>query len=209
MNANYTLERLPHPDLDCGVYLLDFEQSIYAWSSIRGNSLRRWDSKRGIWDDQPPRGVIRLRSGDGVMRLGSGQLVFANDSVTYDGQRILTPPARGQYSNFYYANGILFFYHTDPDASNGFTRVYACPWTPESAGLIELSRATALNAKYIGETPFAWGQFAGSVLTVSNNGGVYSFDGANWKGLYARSADGAAITTAPTSSTSNENAIAK
>ncbi len=181
--ARYTLERLPHPDLDCGVYLLDADQTLYAWSSTRGNSLRRWNDEKRQWTDEPPEGVQRLRSGDGVMRLGSGRLVFANDSVTYNGQAILSPPARGEFYNFYYAFGSLFFYHTDRTETNGFTRIYACSWAPESAGPIDLANAVVLNAKYVGETPFGWGQFSGSVMTVSNLGGVYTFDKGDWKVL--------------------------
>ena len=84
-SAKCTLERLPHPDLDCGVYLLDFNQTLYAWSSIRGNSQRRWNADDGRWDEQPPPGVARLRSGEGVMRLGRGLLVFFNGTVTFNG----------------------------------------------------------------------------------------------------------------------------
>jgi len=40
-----------------------------------------------------------------------------------------------------------------------------------------------MDAKYLGATPFAWGQFKNEVLTVSNYGGVYAFDGATWKTL--------------------------
>ena len=182
-SANYTLERLPHPDLDFGIYLFDFNQTLYAWSSIRGNSQRRWNADDGRWDDHPPPGVARLRSGEGVMRLGRGLLVFFNGTVTFNGWTILPPPSQGRYYNFYYAAGRLFFFHTHRDEASGFTRVYACPWMPESGDPVDLSRAAVLDARYVGETPFAWGQFAGSVLTVSNNGGVYAFDGTEWKVL--------------------------
>lgn len=187
--AKMTVERLPHPDLDSGVYLLDIDQTLFAWSSVRGNSLRRWDAAAKRWLDQPPEGVTRLRSGDGVMRIGRGRLVFANNSVTFDGHTILSPPQRGDFYNFYYAAGRLFFYHTDRDAAAGFTRILACPWTPESREAIDLENATVQSAKYVGETPFAWGQLDGRVLTVSNNGGAYLFDPAESAWRVLREAD--------------------
>ncbi len=179
----FETERLPHPDLDCGIYLLDLNQRIHAWSSVPGNSLRVWDADAEAWHDTPIPKTGRVRSGDGIMRLGKGALTFTGNQVAYGDRIILSPPEVGRYYNFYYAHGRLFFYHTHRVEPGGFTRVYACPWTPESAGPIDLEQATVLTAKYVGATPFAWGQFEGSVLTVSNFGGVYVFDGSDWTTL--------------------------
>ncbi|GIS58964.1 MAG: hypothetical protein CM1200mP2_11890 [Planctomycetaceae bacterium] len=37
--------------------------------------------------------------------------------------------------------------------------------------MIDVSRGVALEAKYVGATPFAWGQFGGEAMTVTNQGG--------------------------------------
>jgi hypothetical protein len=181
--ARFTTERLPHPDLDCGIYLLDLNQKLYAWSSVRNNSVRLWDTVTRKWNDAPIPKTGRVRSGDGIMRLGDGVLTFTANQVAFNDRIILSPPELGRYYNFYYAAGRLFFYHTYRAETDGFTRIYACPWTTDSNGPIDLNQATVLQAKYVGATPFAWGQFRGSVLTVSNYGGVYVFDGSAWNTL--------------------------
>ena len=179
----FTIDRLAHPDLDCGVYLFDLNERLYAWSSVRNNSVRSWDSQSQQWKPEPSPKTGRLRSGDGIMRLGTGTLAFSNNQAAYNAQSILTPPRRGRYYSFYYAAGHLFFYHTHKEQPDVFTKIYACPWTADSPGPIDLSQAVVMDTKYVGETPFAYGQFEGSVLTVSNQGGVYVFDGSRWKTL--------------------------
>jgi hypothetical protein len=179
----FATERYPHPDLDCGVYLFGMNQKLYAWSSVRSNSVRLWDGGNQKWNDAPIPKTGRVRSGDGMMRLGDGILTFTGNQVAFNDRIILKPPKLGRYYNFYYAAGRLFFYHTYRNEADGFTRIYACPWTTDSPDPINLKQATVLQAKYIGATPFAWGQFRGEVLTVSNFGGVYVFDGSAWKTL--------------------------
>lgn len=179
----FTIDRLPHPDLDCGIYLFDVNAQLYAWSSVRNNSVRLWQASERQWVDAPPTKTGRIRSGDGVTRVGSGALVFSGNQAAYNGRTILTAPSIGRYYNFYYGQGRLFFYHTHRSDDDGFTKIYACPWTPDHAGPIDLSDAAVMQAKYVGETPFAYGQFQGSVLTVSNQGGVYVFEGTGWKTL--------------------------
>lgn len=176
--------RIVHPDLDTGVYLFDRDQKLYAWSSIRGNSTRRWNAKNRKWRDAHETATGRIRSGDGVMKVGNGVLTFGNNRAVYNGRQILAPPKAGRYYCFYYAHGRLFFYHTvRPKTGDGFTKVYACPWTPESKSPIDLSKAAVLRTKYVGATPFSYGQLNGKVLTVCNYGGVYAFDGKRWNVL--------------------------
>jgi len=180
-DERFTVERLPHPDLDCGVYLFDFDEQVYAWSSVRDNSVRRWGAASGDWRSELPPNVGQIRSGDGTMRLGTGQLIFSDNEARYNDRVILTGPELGGYYNFYYAQGWLFFYHRHHAESGGFTRIYACPWNHEQPNGIDLSKAIALKTKYDRETPFAWGQFEDQVLTVSNVGGIYVFEDAGWR----------------------------
>jgi enamine deaminase RidA (YjgF/YER057c/UK114 family) len=179
--TRFEVQRLPHPDLDCGVYLCEFDHEIYAWSSVRGNSVRKWDAKSRTWVSELPPGMKSLRSGDGLMRLGQGRLVFSNNEAWFNDRQILSQPEVGGYFNFYYADGHLFFYHRNNADVEPFTRVVACPWTPESEGEIDLSSAVVLKTKYELETPFTWGQYGGQVLTVSNRGGIYVFEKGKWR----------------------------
>ena len=183
--TQFTVQRLPHPDLDCGVYLFGLDSKLFAWSSVRNNSVRVWNARDKKWKDAAAPKTGGIRSGDGLMRLGNGLLIFSDNRVTYNGREILSPPPKGRYYNFYYALGHLFFYHTQRSGSAGFTKIYACAWTPRSKKPIDLTKSVILQTKYVGETPFAYGQFAGKVLTVSNQGGVYTFDGKRWKVLLA------------------------
>jgi hypothetical protein len=178
-SSEFTVERLPHPDLDCGIYLFDLNGQLYAWTSVGGNSVKRWDAETESWGAESPRHAPAIRSGDGVTRVGSGQLTFANDSAWYDERQILSPPARGGYHNFYYAHGHLCFYHRVP-GDDGFTKLYACAWTPLNAGAINIDEAIVFETPYGRETPFAWGQWEDQVVTLSNMGGIYVFEDGRW-----------------------------
>ncbi|MBT6484137.1 MAG: hypothetical protein HOL01_00625 [Planctomycetaceae bacterium] len=201
--GKFAVERLPHPDLDCGVYLLDVNQRLFAWSSHGENFLRGWDAAARRWKKVKPPATGSVGSGDAVIRIGGGTLVVTGNRATYFdshqlpansddsvsvspagvGRLVLEAPAVGRYYNFYYAAGHLCFYHTHRTDDGGFTKVHACRWSPQTEDPIDVSRATTLQAKYVGETPFAWGQFQNDVLTVSNMGGVYVFDGIDWRAL--------------------------
>ena len=174
-----TVERLPHPDLGCGVYLFDLHGQIYAWTSLSSKAIRRWDETSHSWKAEEPAGVSRLRSGDGVIRVGKGQLVFTNNEAWYNGRQILTAPTIGSYHNFYYAQGHLFFYHRMTE-DNGFTHLYACEWTPKDLNSIDLTKAVTFDTPYDRETPFAWGQWEQQAITLSNMGGIYVFEDGGW-----------------------------
>ena len=181
----FSSERLPRPsDNKTGAYMYDYDGKLYAYT-YEEKPFRCWNEETGAWDADPPRTDSRMRLGDGVLRFGSG-------NAYYNEEPLLTEPATGGYSRFYYANGYLCFYHTDRAAgksgyrvheqdSDGFTKIYACAWTPDSEKPIDISKAVVRTVKFIGETPFAWGQFRTEVLTCSNLGGLYAFDGTEWK----------------------------
>ncbi|WP_417395362.1 hypothetical protein [Gimesia chilikensis] len=174
-------KRLPHPDLDTGVYLLDLNQTISAWSGYRPGALRTWNPAAGKWIDTPKPPTGPVGSGDGMQRVGTGMLTFSSNRAAYNGRIILEPPAEGRYYNFYYAQGFLCFYHGKRSEQGGFTKVVACPWKPSDGGAVDLSRAVSIDCKFVGATPFAWGQYRNELLTVSNWGGVYVFDGKKWR----------------------------
>lgn len=176
----FTIERLPHPDLDCGIYLFDLDEQVYAWTTVGGNSVRRWDADSGKWVNELPPGVPAIRSGDGVMRVGKGRLVFANDTATYGDRVILSPPHEGEFHDFYYAQGQLCFYHRK-SGEDGYTKLHACAWTPRDDGPIDVSQAVVWETPYPHEVPFAWGQWEQQILTVSNMGGIYVFEDGKWR----------------------------
>ncbi len=179
-------ERLPRPSNNkTGTYMYDYDGKVYAYS-YESKPLRCWNEEAGAWDTDPERTDSRMRLGDGVLRFGSG-------NAYYNEEPLLTKPEQGSYSRFYYAHGQLAFYHTywpnregyrayEAD-DKGFTKLYACPWRPDSDKPIDISQAIVLTLPFIGETPFAWGQFGTDVLTCSNIGGLYLFDGEAWKTL--------------------------
>lgn len=182
----FTVKRLPHPDLGTGTYLFDHNQQLFAWTSIKSNAYRGWNQADQQWQTRlENKSAPVIRSGDGIMQVGSGTLVFSNGQATFQGKQILSPPRQGSYLNFYYAQGHLFFYHRFRAEQGSFTKIYACPWTPEQAGPIDLEKAIVLKTPYEQETPFSYGQFKNEILTVSNMGGIYIFNGTNWRTLLA------------------------
>ena len=181
----FTVKRLPHPDLGTGVYLYDHNAQLFAWTSEKSNAVRQWQPTDQRWQPRPVAESSAIRSGEGIMQLGSGTLIFSNGQASFNGRQILAPAKQGSYSNFYYAQGHLFFYHRFRADQGSFTRIYACPWTPKMKELIDVEQATVLKTPYEQETPFSFGQFKNEVLTVSNMGGVYIFNGSNWRTLLA------------------------
>ena len=85
---------------------------------------------------------------------------------------ILEPPSKGSYQLFFYANGLLCFYHVNrgdgpyrfyQDDEDGFSRLYACAWTT-AQDRVDLSRAVVLRLPVVGETTFAWGQLRDQIV---------------------------------------------
>ena len=139
-----------------------------------------------LWRTEPDVGGTQE-----VMRLGRGQLEFGDSIVTYNGRRILSPPSRGKYQLFFYANGYLCFYHVErgdqgyrpfENESDGFSKLYACPWTPDDPQ-VDLERAVVFTLPVVGETTFAWGLLGQQIVTGSNIGGFYLFEDGRWRKL--------------------------
>jgi hypothetical protein len=175
----FELNRLPRHGPDCGTNLFDLDGTLYAYSYAHERQVKAWNPGTGSWDPEPlpPSGV--LNQGHGRTRLGDGILNFRTNHVDYDGRQILPAPEEGAYRHFYYALGHLFFFHT-LRGEDGFTRLYACPWLPSDDGPVDPARAILLPLQITGETPFAFGQYRDNVLTCSNRGGLYRFDGTGW-----------------------------
>ena len=171
-DRGFRVEALPRPNDLCGTYLSGRDEIVR--STFGG--LKAWDAATRSWRTEPDVGGTQE-----VMRLGRGQLEFGDSVVTYNGRRILSPPARGKYQLFFYANGYLCFYHVErgdrvyrpfENESDGFSKLYACPWTPDDPQ-VDLERAVVFTLPVVGETTFAWGLLGQQIVTGSNIGGFY------------------------------------
>jgi len=176
---SFTLDEMPRHGPDRGAYLFDLDGTNYAYSYVYERQVKAWNPGTGSWDPEPLPPSGPLEQGHGRTRLGSGILNFRANHADYDGLQILSAPAQGDFRFFYYGLGHLFFYHT-LTGSGGFTDLYACPWLPSDGGPVDLGQAIVLSLQITGETPFAYGQYQDCVLTCSNQGGLYRFDGTGW-----------------------------
>ena len=177
---SFTIECLPRPNDLAGVYLFSHDGRTYA----AGPDMRVWNENESRWlvDDPAP---------GGRMRVGNDHMAFHDGRVECNGKVVLDAPDQGTYYRFYYAQGRLFFYHTywagqegyRPYAGDaaGFTKLYVCPWRPADGTRVDLAHAVIETLPFVGETPFAYGQLGHDVLTCSNIGGLYAFDGERWR----------------------------
>ena len=179
-NREMETEELPRPNNELtGSYLFGRDGLVY--SAYGG--LKTWDSKSRTW-----RGSGTAHE---TMRVGNATLTFAGSQVICNGRTILEPPDEGSYQVFFYAHGHLCFYHVNRrdtpyhlylNDEDGFSRLYACPWTPEQPR-VDLSAALTLRLPVVGETTFAWGQLGRQIVTGSNIGGFYVFEDGTWRTL--------------------------
>lgn len=175
-------QALPRAGTLAGGYLFDLDGSLYA---VVGD-VRRYDDA-GQWVKEPTTHTGRLR-------LGKHQVLFDNNTVVADGQPILTAPKQGAFVRLYYAQGCWFYYHiyagkgsgyrqyvSDED---GYSKLCVSPWRPGD-GPVDPAKATVFTLPVVGEVPFAWGQLGDEVLTCSNIGGLYAYNGKVWRTLRA------------------------
>jgi hypothetical protein len=181
----FAVKELPRPsDNLTGAYLFGRDDVVY--STYGG--LKSWDSDSESWKN-----VSGAGGTNETMRVANGVLVFGDSSVSYNNHEILAAPEVGRYELFFYANGYLCFYHIHrngkpyhfyEEGEEGFSRLYACPWSP-SQKQVNLSTAVTLRLPVVGETTFAWGQLGQQIVTGSNIGGFYTFENGQWKMLLA------------------------
>ncbi|MGE0759770.1 MAG: hypothetical protein AB7O38_22325, partial [Pirellulaceae bacterium] len=181
---SFSVKPLPRPNDLCGTYLFGRDGTVY--STYGG--IKAWDPALEAW-----REAASVGGTDETLRVGDGELVLGDSRVHYNGKLVLAPPARGSYQLFYYAHGHLCFYHVQRgngpyrpyvNDKDGFSRLYACPWTPAESQ-VDLSRAVTLTLPIVGETTIAWGQLDGQIVTGSNIGGFYVFEAGAWQTLRA------------------------
>lgn len=182
-NREMKTEELPRPNNELtGSYLFGRDGTVY--STYGG--LKTWNAEAGTWRDADGSGGTHE-----TMRVGNASLTFGDSTVTFNERTILDPPDKGSYQLFFYANGHLCFYHVNRldrpyrpyvNDADGFSRLYACPWTPDQPR-VDLSKAVTLRLPIVGETTFAWGQLGRQIVTGSNIGGFYVFENGIWRML--------------------------
>ncbi|MSR60813.1 MAG: hypothetical protein EXS05_24760 [Planctomycetaceae bacterium] len=178
----FQVEQLPRPNNLCGTYLFSRDEVVHSTFG----DVKAWDAHAKQW-----RNIPSIGGTEETMRVGTGVLEFGDSSVKYSGRTILEKPARGSYQIFFYADGYLCFYHVDRgdggyrpyvNDADGFSKLYACPWTPEQHA-VDLAKAIVLTLPVVGETTFAWGQLGRQVVTGSNIGGFYVLEDGQWRKL--------------------------
>ena len=142
-------EELPRPNNLCGAYLFGRDGTVY--STYGG--LKAWNQTSRTWQESAGTGGTHETA-----RVGNGTLTFGDSTVRFDGQTIIGPPEKGSYQLFFYANGHLCFYHVNrgdepyrlyKNDEDGFSRLYACPWTPQQRE-VDLSKAVTLRLPVVG-----------------------------------------------------------
>jgi len=181
---SHVTEKLPRPNELCGTYLYgrdDVVRSTYG-------GVKAWNARTAKWESESGTGGTNE-----TMRIGDKLLSFGSSEVTYNGRTVLNPPQKGSYQLFFYADGHLCFYHVNRGDdgyrpysrdSEGFSKLYACPWTVDQP-MVDLTKASVLTLPVVGETTFAWGQLGDQIVTGSNIGGFYVFENGIWQMLLA------------------------
>ena len=176
----HTITRLPFPGLGTGAYLLDFDQSLYAWDDSEGLRVRKLNDDLKTWSiaDDIVRGGVRR--GDGLIRVGNGILSYSLDGVYFDDKQILAPAKSGYYYKFYYANGRLFFYHRTTENGEESTVIKCAPWKPGQEQ-VDIKQVETSKTNYPRSSSFVWAQLENQVITVCNYGGVHVFKDGKWE----------------------------
>ena len=176
-DAEAMYEKLPFPSDDAGNYLFDLDGRVYQFSPHHDRTARCYDDESKAWVIDERFGVEETASGEGMMRLAGKLLQSKGGETWYDGAKILMKPDQGHYHHFYYAHGHLVFYQNNTPE---WSKLHAIPWRPGD-GPIDLDKAITLDLHYAGEDSFSAGQLGNEIIQSSNLGGVYAFDGAEWR----------------------------
>lgn len=175
---NFRLTALPRPTTDTGVYLYDFKGRLYAISrNGPDNRLRFWDPKSETWRIDPDTPPHAIEIANGVMQNLGGAITWNGESIyeTHEGRLTIGEP--------YYANGFLFFREFWKEQSPWINAIIAVPWSPESPGALDESKAIRLKLRTVNEFIYGWGQLGEKVIVSTNTGGNYDFDGKAWRTL--------------------------
>ncbi|QDT49742.1 hypothetical protein Pan258_37970 [Symmachiella dynata] len=175
----YDVKSLPRSTTDAGVYLADFNGRLQAQSASGGKDRRlmAWDGSRWVPDEKHV--PFATYVADKVMEVVSPR-------VLYGGQPILDLTGKDVgIARYYYAGGHLFVrVH-----GKGVNEIAACPWRPSQSAEIDYKAAPKIPMRMPYEFIYSYGQLGDDVLAATNTGGVYRFNGQEWKCLVEPIAD--------------------
>lgn len=181
-SIDWHVERLPRvPGQATGYYPFSIDGELYVHDrGGRGGenepAVHRFDETKGRWIGEP--GMAPYS-----MRVAGKMLVVTGESVDFDGKRLLEPAPGARFGEYYFGGGNLFLKEVDASASPAIHRLIVCPWKPESDAAIERRDEWTLALPIAHEFIYAFGQWRGQILAVSNNGRVLRFDGKEWATL--------------------------
>ena len=175
----YDVKSLPRSTTDAGVYLADFNGRLQAQSASGGKDrqLKAWDGSRwGVDEQHVP---FSTYVDDQVMEVVSPRVLYGGEPILG-----LTGKKVG-IARYYYAGGNLFV----RVYGEGVNEIVACPWRPSQSDGIDYKSAPKIKLRMPREFIYSYGQLGDDVLAATNTGGVYRFDGREWKCLVEPIAD--------------------
>lgn len=172
-------EALPRPTADCGVYLSEINQTLFAASPIFGvdRTIRYWNAPAKAWMPQEDLSLLLTPVADGFLRAEDTRITFKNRPILDIGND------GGMLGSYYYANGWLICRVAYPDDPKSPNRLIACFWSPEWNRPAKLSDAISLALSTPNEFTYACGQIHAKTIVTTNLGGVHAFDGKVWTTL--------------------------
>lgn len=176
--AAFKPEPLPRINGDAGTYLFEFDNRLFARGRGRGidGLLRAWDPANRQWE-------VDTNTIPFSIDVASKVLATSPRGATYDGRDILRiDVGEGSVGETYYANGQFIFRQYDATATPPLNRLVACPWSPgQGAAEWPVDQRQTVPLRTAREFVYAFGQLREQVVAATNTGGLYVFDGDNWR----------------------------
>jgi hypothetical protein len=175
----FEIEPFPRPNALASTYVYDLGESLFVNHKTKIDGLVKFDPESRTWT-----GVEgNDRHGASTATVGGKRLEYLNGEVVYDDKVIFDSPAHPIYRYYYYGKSHLHFYReTKGEDGEVQKAVVAIPWTPYDDPLqADIAREIVLDIFMPPEFPYAYGQIGEEVLTCSNWGGLYAFNGTEWK----------------------------
>ncbi len=159
----FQVERLPSPNIGHSVHLIGSNNELL----VNGSDTKKWDASSSKW--------VSSSAHNWRQRVSGGEMVLNNGYVTYEGKMIVADSQTGGiHKHFYYAHSRIFF------VGSGKNLIYACPWSPQSEGEIDLVSCDSTNISAEETLTWAWGQGSDYVIYTSRTGGIYLFRDNQW-----------------------------
>ncbi|HMP16425.1 MAG TPA: hypothetical protein PKD72_05345 [Gemmatales bacterium] len=178
-----SIESLPRPTTDSGVYLHDVDGQLTARSLLAGKDMapRHWDTSSSQWKRSTSQNT-------GAMRVRGKLLTWRTNRADYDGQPILHWSGPGRLELFLYANGQLLARQHFPEEPVRNGKLLAMPWSPYSDAIIDPARAQVLELPTPRAFPYASCPLGEELLITTNIGQVHRLTAQGWSTL--RETDG-------------------